>query len=76
MARIKLFPRCLGATMTALLNDAEYDDAIVTLRTGHRSHESLRNYHNLSVEIGLNQLGNMFVPPEKRKSTKISEKET
>ena len=60
-------PHCLHARMTALLIDAGYDDATVTLRTGHRSHESLQNYHNLRGEIGLNQLGNMFVSPEKRK---------
>ena len=50
----------LRATMVTLLIDAGYDDAIITLRTGHRDVKSLRNYHNLRGNIGLNQLKCMF----------------
>ena len=53
--------------MTPLLIDAGYDNTTVKLKTRNRPHESLRNYHNLRGEIGLNQLSNIFVPFEKRK---------
>jgi len=50
----------LRATMTTLLIDAGYDDSTISLRTGHRNVQSLRNYHSLRGGIGLDQFARMF----------------
>lgn len=45
----------LRSTMISLLINAGFDDATITLRTGHRCISSLRSYHNLRSDLGLRQ---------------------
>ena len=50
----------LRGTMVLLLIAAGYDDYTIMLRTGHRNVMSLRSYHNLRGDIGIQQLSKMF----------------
>ena len=46
--------------MTNLLIEAGYDDATITLRTGHKDIRSPRSYHRPCGDIGLNRLRKLF----------------
>ena len=50
----------LRATIVTLLIDAGYDNATVTLLSEHRDIRSLRNYHGLRRNIGVQQIRRMF----------------
>ena len=57
----------LRATIVTMLLEAGYDDATITLRTGHKDLKSLRSYHNLRGSIGLQQMKKMFGSDESLK---------
>lgn len=50
----------LRDTMVSLHIEAGYDHSTITLRTEHCDIQSLRNYHNLCGNVGLQQIRRMF----------------